>query len=198
MKRSVCQRGAVEPYPRHNTIFPLQPKGNYGIVILGKIKGNHGHPVMGILLSSNPDTAEFLHPFKKISGKLHFLPVYLLYFVVDRAQSAGTLEIDMERDGIDYLAFTGHKGLLGPQGIGGFLISEALDEKMIPYIAGGTGSLVLAPIRLSILSGRTLPSLPVSAISYFTPHPAICCILTTEVPRGQKRRVLHRQCLRFC
>ena len=63
-----------------------------------------------------------------------------LYFVVDSAQSAGTLEIDMERDGIDYLAFTGHKGLLGPQGIGGFLISEALDEKMIPYIAGGTGS----------------------------------------------------------
>ena len=63
-----------------------------------------------------------------------------LYFVVDSAQSAGTLEIDMERDGIDYLAFTGHKGLLGPQGIGGFLISEALDEQMIPYIAGGTGS----------------------------------------------------------
>ncbi len=63
-----------------------------------------------------------------------------LFFVVDSAQSAGTLEIDMERDGIDFLAFTGHKGLLGPQGIGGFLISEALDEKMVPYIAGGTGS----------------------------------------------------------
>ncbi len=63
-----------------------------------------------------------------------------LFFVVDSAQSAGTLEIDMESDGIDFLAFTGHKGLLGPQGIGGFLISEALDEKMVPYIAGGTGS----------------------------------------------------------
>lgn len=63
-----------------------------------------------------------------------------LFFVVDSAQSAGTIRIDMEKCGIDFLAFTGHKGLLGPQGIGGFLISEKLDEQMVPYIAGGTGS----------------------------------------------------------
>lgn len=64
-----------------------------------------------------------------------------LIFVVDTAQTAGTLDIDMEKCGIDFLAFTGHKGLLGPQGIGGFLISERLDEQMTPLIAGGTGSL---------------------------------------------------------
>lgn len=63
-----------------------------------------------------------------------------LFFVVDSAQSAGTIQIDMEKCGIDFLAFTGHKGLLGSQGIGGFLISEKLDEQMVPYIAGGTGS----------------------------------------------------------
>lgn len=63
-----------------------------------------------------------------------------LFFVVDAAQSAGTIEVDMTECGIDYLAFTGHKGLLGPQGIGGFLISEELDLAMKPYIAGGTGS----------------------------------------------------------
>lgn len=63
-----------------------------------------------------------------------------LFFVVDSAQSAGTIPIDMEKCGIDFLAFTGHKGLLGPQGIGGFLISEKLDAQMVPYLAGGTGS----------------------------------------------------------
>lgn len=63
-----------------------------------------------------------------------------LFFVVDSAQSAGTIQIDMEKCGIDFLAFTGHKGLLGPQGIGGFLISERLDAQMVPYLAGGTGS----------------------------------------------------------
>lgn len=63
-----------------------------------------------------------------------------LFFVVDTAQSAGTLDVDMDGNDIDYLAFTGHKGLLGPQGIGGFIISEEFDKKMDPYIAGGTGS----------------------------------------------------------
>ena len=63
-----------------------------------------------------------------------------LIFAVDTAQTAGTLDIDMQKCGIDFLAFTGHKGLLRPQGIGGFLISEELDRQMQPYIAGGTGS----------------------------------------------------------
>lgn len=63
-----------------------------------------------------------------------------LFFVVDTAQTAGTLPIDMQACGIDFLAFTGHKGLMGPQGIGGFLISDELDEEMRPFIAGGTGS----------------------------------------------------------
>ena len=40
-----------------------------------------------------------------------------LIFGVDTAQTAGTLDIDMEKWGIDFLSFTGHKGLLGPQGI---------------------------------------------------------------------------------
>ena len=65
---------------------------------------------------------------------------YGLFFAVDTAQSAGTLPVDMQEGQIDFLAFTAHKGLLGPQGIGGFLISERLDKKMEPYIAGGTGS----------------------------------------------------------
>lgn len=64
-----------------------------------------------------------------------------LIFGVDTAQTAGTLDIDMEKCKIDFLAFTGHKGLLGPQGIGGFLVSERLDKEMSPLIAGGTGSL---------------------------------------------------------
>lgn len=63
-----------------------------------------------------------------------------LFFAVDTAQSAGTIPVDMKEYGIDFLAFTGHKGLLGPQGIGGFLISKELDECMKPFIAGGTGS----------------------------------------------------------
>lgn len=63
-----------------------------------------------------------------------------LFFAVDTAQTAGSVDIHMQECHIDFLAFTGHKGLLGPQGTGGFLISEALDHELTPLIAGGTGS----------------------------------------------------------
>lgn len=63
-----------------------------------------------------------------------------LYFVVDSAQTAGSVPINMDKMHIDALAFTGHKGLLGPQGTGGFLVSQELAEQMEPLISGGTGS----------------------------------------------------------
>lgn len=62
-------------------------------------------------------------------------------FIVDSAQTAGLLSIDMERDHIDALCFTGHKGLLGPQGIGGFILSPEMVTLIDPLISGGTGSI---------------------------------------------------------
>ncbi|NQX46671.1 aminotransferase class V-fold PLP-dependent enzyme [Paenibacillus tritici] len=59
-------------------------------------------------------------------------------FLVDAAQSAGALDIDVSAMNIDLLAFPGHKGLLGPQGTGGLYISPALDLE--PLMHGGTGS----------------------------------------------------------
>lgn len=63
-----------------------------------------------------------------------------LYFVVDSAQTAGIVPINMDKMHINALAFTGHKGLRGPQGTGGFLVSQELAEQMEPLISGGTGS----------------------------------------------------------
>jgi len=62
-------------------------------------------------------------------------------FFVDAAQSAGALPIDMEEEKIDLLAFTGHKALFGPQGTGGLVLGERVDEKeLVPVKRGGTGS----------------------------------------------------------
>ncbi|MEE9911570.1 MAG: aminotransferase class V-fold PLP-dependent enzyme [Deltaproteobacteria bacterium] len=61
-------------------------------------------------------------------------------FCVDAAQTAGALPIDVQKMGIDLLAFTGHKSLYGPQGTGGLYIREGLDEKILPLMMGGTGS----------------------------------------------------------
>ncbi|MEG1662002.1 MAG: aminotransferase class V-fold PLP-dependent enzyme, partial [Clostridiales bacterium] len=60
--------------------------------------------------------------------------------IVDAAQTAGCVDIDMQRDHISALAFTGHKGLLGPQGTGGFVLTDQLAEKLPPLLSGGTGS----------------------------------------------------------
>ena len=60
--------------------------------------------------------------------------------LVDSAQTAGVLPISMRQDNIDILAFAGHKGLLAVQGIGGLVLSQGIADKMIPLIAGGTGS----------------------------------------------------------
>jgi cysteine desulfurase/selenocysteine lyase len=64
-----------------------------------------------------------------------------LLLLADVAQTAGAYPIDMERDEMDLLAFTGHKSLYGPQGTGGLIIGERIDAKeMIPLKQGGTGS----------------------------------------------------------
>ncbi|MDB5055704.1 MAG: cysteine desulfurase family protein [Bacilli bacterium] len=59
-------------------------------------------------------------------------------FLVDAAQTAGTLSINVQKMGIDMLAFPGHKGLLGPQGTGGLYIHP--DVELEPLHHGGTGS----------------------------------------------------------
>ncbi len=62
-----------------------------------------------------------------------------LLFLVDAAQSAGAVDIDVEAMNIDLLAFSGHKSLLGPLGTGGLYVGERAE--LMPYITGGTGSL---------------------------------------------------------
>lgn len=64
-----------------------------------------------------------------------------IIFIIDAAQTGGFLEIDMERLNADAIAFTGHKGLLGPQGMGGFVINDSLAKSIDTFIEGGTGSL---------------------------------------------------------
>ena len=60
-----------------------------------------------------------------------------LLLIVDASQTAGAVPIDMEKMGIDILCFTGHKGLMGPQGTGGLCIREGVEVE--PFKVGGSG-----------------------------------------------------------
>ncbi len=79
-----------------------------------------------------------LFPIEKVGA---LCQKHQLLFIVDTAQTAGSFEIDIQKMHIDALCFTGHKGLLGPQGIGGFLLKEHMISKLNPLISGGTGSI---------------------------------------------------------
>ena len=94
------------------------------------------------MLRQGMDAAVFTH-VSNVFG--YVLPVgkmaalcrkYFVPFVIDAAQSAGTLRINMEELGADFIAMPGHKGLLGPQGTGLLLCRDTPR----PLITGGTGS----------------------------------------------------------
>ncbi len=88
---------------------------------------NHASNVTGTIL-----------PIAEIAQAVHAAGAYLL---VDAAQTAGVVPIELQTMGIDLLAFTGHKGLLGPPGTGGLIIGPGLDGSLIePLMRGGTGS----------------------------------------------------------
>lgn len=70
-----------------------------------------------------------------------FCKAHGILFIVDTAQMAGVFPISMKAMNIDVLAFTGHKGLLGPQGVGGFLVRSEVAHNIEPLITGGTGSI---------------------------------------------------------
>ena len=84
----------------------------------------HASNVIGTLL-----------PIREIGAIGHGVGAPLL---VDASQTAGAYPIDVEALGIDLLAFTGHKSLLGPTGTGGLYVREGLD--LLPLMRGGTGS----------------------------------------------------------
>lgn len=64
-----------------------------------------------------------------------------IFYIIDTAQTAGVINIDMKECNANAIAFTGHKSLLGPQGIGGFIIDDSLNSICSPIFSGGTGSL---------------------------------------------------------
>lgn len=61
-------------------------------------------------------------------------------FALDAAQTAGHLPVDFQAFGLSAMAVPGHKGLLGPGGVGALLLRDDFAKKLTPLIAGGTGS----------------------------------------------------------
>lgn len=118
--------------------FDRIPCTNRGELILSEMEGLLKPETKAVVMTHASNVCGTVLPIREV-GK--FCREQGLEFIVDSAQTAGVLPISMKEMNISALCFTGHKGLYGPQGIGGFLLKEAMIEKMSPLLSGGTGSL---------------------------------------------------------
>ena len=104
-----------------------------------------------VILSQASNVTGNIQPLKEI-GEL--CRKKSIYFIIDTAQSAGSINVDFKELNCNALAFTGHKGLLGPQGIGGFIIDDDLNDIAKPVFVGGTGSMSYSLVQPDFLPDK--------------------------------------------
>ena len=139
----------ASPFDHNAVLRPLAQLEGQGVRVSFMpfdAQGNLDFAGLDALFSSDTKLAICTHasnvfgnilPIPEISAlcAAHGVPLAL-----DCAQTAGHIPIDFGALGLSALCFPGHKGLLGPQGVGGMLLSHALAAQMEPLVSGGTGS----------------------------------------------------------
>ena len=86
--------------------------------------------------------------------------LYDIAFALDAAQTAGHIAVDFDGFGCDALAVPAHKGLLGPSGLGGLLLTKEFAKELRPLVTGGTGSASHAEIQPDFMPDKFEPGTP--------------------------------------
>ncbi len=113
--------------------YQILPHYDDGLVNLDELKSLNFKDIDLVIVNHVSNVNGLIQPIKEIKRIIGDIPI-----IVDASQSLGKVSVRLDEWGIDMLAFTGHKGLHGPTGIGGFFIRN---PKLVePLIHGGTGS----------------------------------------------------------
>ena len=138
---------AITTALEHNSVlrplYDLQAKGMELSIVDCDENGNIDYNDFEKLIKENTKAIVCTHASNLVGNVLDVKKIgsiakkHNLIFIVDASQSAGVFEIDMQDMNIDILCFTGHKGLLGPQGTGGIWVREGIDVR--PLKVGGSG-----------------------------------------------------------
>lgn len=135
---------AIVTSMEHNSVLrPVHARGAYtmvwadseGYVSPADIEAVIGEDTRLIVCTHMSNVCGSIQPIAQIG---EIARQHNVLFLVDAAQSAGSLDIDIGDMNIDLLAFSGHKGLMGPMGTGGLYVGERAE--LTPIITGGTGS----------------------------------------------------------
>lgn len=138
---------AITTALEHNSVlrplYDLQAKGMELSIVDCDENGNIDYNDFEKLIKENTKAIVCTHASNLVGNVLDVKKIgsiakkHNLIFIVDASQSAGVFPIDMQNMNIDILCFTGHKGLLGPQGTGGICVREGIDVR--PLKVGGSG-----------------------------------------------------------
>lgn len=113
--------------------YEVMPHFSDGLINIGELKKVELSNFDMAIVNHVSNVNGVIQPIKEIKEVLDDIPL-----LIDGSQSLGKVEVKVDEWGIDMLAFTGHKGLLGPTGIGGFFIRKP--DLISTFIFGGTGS----------------------------------------------------------
>ena len=137
MEHNAVMRPLVQ-LEKQGVEFSRIPGTEAGELVLDSIEGMIQPNTRAIVMTHSSNICGTVNPLREVG---EICRKHGLRFIVDSAQSAGILPISMKEMNIDALCFTGHKSLLGPQGTGGFIITEEMIPLIDPILSGGTGSI---------------------------------------------------------
>ena len=135
---SVCEHNSVlRPVYRmakRGVTYNMLPADKKGVIQYDQLTSLLKKETKAIVITHASNLTGNVTDLKKVSD---FAKKNGLLLIVDASQTAGCIPIDVQELGIDVLCFTGHKGLMGPQGTGGIYVREGI--KIAPLKVGGSG-----------------------------------------------------------
>ena len=134
---SIEHNAVMRPLVERGISYTTLNSDEYGHIIPELIKEKISSKTKACIIQAANNVNGCIQDIHSI-GKV--LKEFNILLIVDSAQALGHIDLDMVNDNIDILCFTGHKGLLGPQGTGGFIAKKEIISKIKPFVFGGTGS----------------------------------------------------------
>ena len=113
--------------------YSVMPASSDGSIAFHKLKKHIKKNTALVVLNHTSNVNGLTQDLSQLKNNIGEIPL-----LVDAAQSVGIKDIDVQKSGIDFLVFTGHKGLCGPAGTGGMYIKNP--DTLKSFIYGGTGS----------------------------------------------------------
>ena len=134
---SLEHNAVMRPLVQQKIAFSRIPCDEYGYCSASEAEKLIRPETKAMIINSASNVFGSMQDLESLAEVADF---HKLLLIIDSAQAAPSVNIDMEKLHASAICFAGHKGFLGPQGTGGFIIRKKLAGRLVPLIAGGTGS----------------------------------------------------------